>query len=164
MKRILLVSLLLPKLAFAQLTYQDFKYLADTTPQKSVELIKSKGYRFENTYDLNELITNLIFYKYNKPDNSINSSVSIAFAENSKNVIIYQEYKRNIQKTVEETAKKLGYKFIKQSYGDDGICDLYESTNYRLRTCESYDEEYNKTNFMILFHRIDFAENNDKGE
>lgn len=164
MKRILLGALLVPAFSFAQLSYQDFKYIADNTPQKSVELIKSKGYRFEKTDDENESITNLIFFKYNKPDNSINSMFSIAFSENSKNVIVYQDYKQNTQKAVEESAKKLGYKFIKQSYGDDGICNLYESTNYRLRTCESYDDEYDKTNFMILFHRIDFAENNDKGE
>jgi hypothetical protein len=142
MKKIILSLLLIPTLGFAQLTYQDLKYLADNTPNKSIEYIKQKGYVLERSKN-SENHSAIAFQKLNKYKNDIDSFVNLIFINDKKNFVGYITFLKITSDNIVKTIEKLGYTLSGSKYNNNEICNLYESTNYVFEICEkNYSEDY----------------------
>lgn len=163
MKRILLGALIIPAFSFAQLTYQDFKYIADNTPQKSIDLLKSKGVEYESSdKNQNSDETTVRFIKYNNSArSSINFYIILSFLPYSKTIINYADFSNSSD--IEKVVKKLGYKLINTSYEGE-LCNFYESSNYTVDICEKplSKDNYNLSTEIyksIRFVSKDFVDN-----
>lgn len=142
-----LITLLLPAFSIAQLNYQDLKYLADNTPQKSIEYIKNKGYKLEPSGNKSEILDNTIAFLKLNNRNSINSYIMISYSSNTKNVINYYDYSKNNSTNIENTIKKLGYKNVPNNSTNN--CNFYESTNYGIDICDLKVKEYMVKHIII---------------
>ncbi|WP_312922165.1 hypothetical protein [Empedobacter brevis] len=142
MKKLLL--LLLPAFSFAQITYQDIKYIADNQSKTSIDYIKSKGFTFESS----EVKGNDTTIHFN--NKQLKTFLTFSFIPNKENIIILIFDNKKDVYNLTNTIEKIGYKYIDSSY-NDGICNKYESTDYSFQECETKFE--NELMYEIIFYK-----------